>query len=510
MKGKTLNLIFIIINILLYLCSIALWLSITEETVLNLSVTIFAIGLTVGLLIKNKEQFTHFYSSKYFQQLSSYLLTAFLIFFLLGLVNYLAYKNPLSLDLSPQKINSLSEKSKTIIRNGKDVTITVFSRASNFRQLDAFLELYRLENNDLEIKMVDAEINPILVKKYGVTKIPTLHFQKGNQQKSITELSELSITNAIYQVTTGTIPEIYITTGHGEIDFNNQENEGASVLLQQIKNSNINVSFVSLTEIGNIPDNIKALIIWGPNSSFFEAELGIINDYLNRGGNLMIAIDPQLNTDNNTLLRDWLGKEWGISLDNNIMIDRLKNIKGSNGTVPILAQFDKEHPITKNINHVIFFPIASAVGIVSEPHEKNKNLTLLARSMPYPAAWAEYSLGEIVTQNPKFNQDSDVEGPLAYVAALEHQKNRLLVYGNSSFVINTYQKFPKNAGFFLSGLSWLLDREEMITLDSPVVEEKPVFINQHQIGLFLYFSVLFLPLILIAIAIFFFWKKRTA
>jgi ABC-type uncharacterized transport system involved in gliding motility auxiliary subunit len=507
---KTLNFIFIFINILLYLIAIGLWLSITDEFLLNSSVTVVSLVLTVILLITNQNSFKHFYKSRYFAQLSSYLFTIFLSVFILGLINYFAFKNPISIDVSPQKINSLTTKSKSIVKEANDVTLTVFTLASGFRQISAFLELYRLENRSLKIEMIDAEVNPVKVKEFGVTKIPTIHFQKGERQKSITELSELSITNAIYQVNSGEIPEVYITTGHGEIDFNSKENEGASVLFQQLKNSNLKLNFVNLSEVEKIPVNVKALIIWGPQSSFFQEELKMIDEYILNGGNLMLALDPQLNSDNNSVVRDWLSKKWGISLDNNVVIDRLKHIKGSDGTVPILAQFDKEHPITKDIKHVVFFPITSAVGLTDEVMDAHKNFTILASSMPYPAAWAEYGLGEIISQKPLFTKGEDVEGPVGYAGALELKNNRILIYGNSTFVINTYQKFPKNAGFFLSGLSWLLGRDEMITLDSPVVKESPVFINQHQIGLILYATVLFIPLLLIATAIFFYWRKRAS
>lgn len=507
---KALNFIFIIINFLLYLISIGLWLSITDEVMLNLTISVISIILTLSLIVINREKFKHLYRSKYFSQLSSYLFTIILLIFILGVINYISFKNPVSFDVSPQQINSLTKKTKSIVRNSPELKITVFSLASSFRQLNAFLELYRLENKNIEIEMIDAEVNPIKVKEYGVTKIPTLHFQSKDRKKSITELSELSITNAIFQVTTGDLPEIYITRGHDEINFELTENEGASSLLAQLKNSNVKITFINLSEIKTIPSHIKALIIWGPQSAFFKEELKVIDEYLENKGHLMLALDPQLDNDNNSVLRDWVDEKWGVSLDNNVVIDRLKHIKGSNGTVPILAKFNKEHPITKDINHVVFFPISSAVGLTDKKNEAQDKFTILASSMPYPAAWAEYGLGEIIAQKPIFTEKEDVEGPVGYAGALELENNRILLFGNSTFIINTYQKFPKNAGFFLNSFSWLLGRENSITLDSPVVKESPVFINQHQVGLILYFTVLFLPILLLAIAIFFYWRKRTS
>ncbi len=50
--------------------------------------------------------------------------------------------------------------------------------------------------------------------------------------------------------------------------------------------------------------------------SLLESEVKILQDYLNRGGNLLLMIDPITNPKIDNLL-----KEWGITLDNRLAVD---------------------------------------------------------------------------------------------------------------------------------------------------------------------------------------------
>ena len=57
----------ILANAILYFVSLFLWLSVTEELLLNSAVTVVSLSLSLILLVLKKDQFKTFYESRQFQ-----------------------------------------------------------------------------------------------------------------------------------------------------------------------------------------------------------------------------------------------------------------------------------------------------------------------------------------------------------------------------------------------------------------------------------------------------------
>jgi hypothetical protein len=81
-------------------------------------------------------------------------------------------------------------------------------------------------------------------------------------------------------------------------------------------------------------------------------------------------------------------------------------------------------------------------------------------------------------------------------------------FGNSTFVLNAYQKFGANYAMFINTLSWLIDEDRLISFDLPVIQNEPMFISPQQMGIIFYFSVLFSPLVLFGVSIYMYRRKR--
>jgi hypothetical protein len=139
--------------------------------------------------------------------------------------------------------------------------------------------------------------------------------------------------------------------------------------------------------------------------------------------------------------------------------------------------------------------------------EKGK-VTFLFNTNPFPDSWAETSIKEIAAQSAKFNDSSDKKGPLNLAAVYQSEKNKIAVFGNSTFVLNAYQKFGANYTLFINTLSWLIDEDRLISFNLPVIQSEPMFISPQQMGIIFYFSVLFSPLILFALSIYMYRRKR--
>lgn len=506
---KWYNLLLSVINVILYFVLIALWISIPDELTLDIALTVFNLVLTLVLVYLNREKLDKYYQSNQFKKLTETLVFVGLVFCLLGIVNYWAFKHPLQNDFSAYKMNSLSDQTKNVLKkmNG-EIHFKLFARKQESALWLPLFEFYRAEKNNISIEKVDIDIRPDLVADYHITDAATLVIEYEGKRQYVTERDELNITNGLIKISRTSDPVVYFLQGHGEADLNSGENQGLKYIFEAMKNSAVDVRPLNLLSTQEIPFDAKTVILWGPKSSLQPSEIKVLQRFLDRNGNLLVAIDPDLNLDNHVELRKLL-EQYRLNIHDDIVIDRKNFVNGSNGSIPLVETYNTEHAITKKFKGQVFFPLVSSIEEIPEQISKNKGrVTMLTSTSLFPESWGETSIKEFVTQNVSFTKNKDRPGPMNLVATYESDRNKIVAFGNSSFVLNAYLKFGTNYSFFLNSLSWLVDEDRLISLNLPVVQSEPMFISQQQMGIVFYFSVLFSPLILFGVSIYMYRRKR--
>lgn len=506
---KWYNLLIAIVNIILYFVLIALWISIPDVLSLNISLTVFNLVLTLVLIYLNREALSFYYQSQQFKKLTESIVFIFLIFCLLGVVNYWAYKHPMQKDLSAYKMNSLTDQTKNVLKNIKgELKFTLFARKQDSLAWMTLFEFYRAEKNDLKISKVDIDIRPDLVADYHITDTATLVIEYNGKRQYVTERDELNITNGLIKISRSSDPVVYFVQGHGEADLNSGETEGLKFIFEAIRNSAIDVRPLNLLSTQEIPFDAKALILWGPKTALQPNELKVLQRFLDRKGNLLVAIDPDLNMDPEPELRKLL-ERYRIVLRNDLVIDRKSFVNGSNGSIPLVENYNAESPITRKFKGQVFFPLASSIEEIPEEltSEKGK-VTMLASSSTFPDSWGETNIKEFAKQEVVYTPGKDKPGPMNLMASFESEHNRIVAFGNSGFVLNAYLKFGTNYSLFLNSLSWLVGEDRLISFNLPIVQSEPIFISGPQMGIVFYFSVLFSPLILFGTSIYMYRRKR--
>ena len=482
-----------VLNGLLYLVVLALWLILPGEWTLNVSAMAFSFSLTALLILKEWRWWSEYFRSHRFKIIASRSISTVLLFCVLAAINRLAFRNPLHWDMTRNKVNSLTEQSRKVIEKLPDtLKATIFSRKGEVQAVKTLLNLYRYEKKNIEMKFVDVELRPELVKHHDIVQSPTILLEHAGNKRYVRRMTELDVTNALIGLNRKKEPLIYYTTGHGEVKLDSTEGEGGHTLAKLIRRASWNIRPVDLNTLGGIPDTVSALMVWGPQSGFFDREIELIDDFLKKGGRLLIALPPSFKGDPSAKLRKLLS-EWGIRIRNNVVVDQLKHVNGSRGSVPIVHQLESQHPVTRELEPPIFFPLTSSV-------EADK---ILAHSSPFPASWADNTPGEFVKGVVTYGEGTDVKGPVGYVGVgqKEGAKGKVIAYGNASFVSNAYANFPRNFMLLLNSLSWLVEEDHLSSLSNTVVKDTPVFVGGTEMGVIFYFSVLFVPLFLFVLAV---------
>ncbi len=504
---KKLSFVLAMTNIALYLTCMALWIAIPEVLILNSSVTIASLILTAFLILMNKAIFKRYYLSPQFSKFTSSFTSIFLIFFILGLLNYLTFKHPLVWDFSARQVNSLADQTNNIVKSLTDeVELIAFDNKDNLSKIEELLELYRIQGSKIKITLVDVELNPAQVSQYQITQVPTLIVKKADKIDRVLRLRELEITNSLVKVTREKKAKISFLIGHSEMTFETDNVQGGSHLVDLLRKSHFEVDTVNLLQDSTISESTDVLVIWGAKAQITKEEVTKIDSYLEKGGKLLIGLDPQLNGDNLKNLRD-LVQGWGIRIRNNLVIDKKSFVNGSNGTIPLVSKYPQKHDIVANFKSQTFFPLVSSLSASNSPMHKGEYTSLIDST---PASWGESNPMELVQGNLSFNKDQDFRGPLSLggVWRSTNTKTRIVAFGNSTFLTNKYKRFGANFLLALNSLSWLSEQDRMISFNQPIIEDTPLFISKPQMGTIFYFSVVFMPILFFFLAFVMYWKRR--
>lgn len=93
------------------------------------------------------------------------------------------------------------------------------------------------------------------------------------------------------------VPKVGVLTGNGERDIFNTGDKGyftfasSYVFRHALVNQGFDVEMVSVSE-NDVPEDVSILLIADPQTPYSEAELGRIERYITKGGNLLIAGKP--------------------------------------------------------------------------------------------------------------------------------------------------------------------------------------------------------------------------
>ena len=187
----------------------AIWFGLSLTTVVMLIVApefnrfilgLFATSLTIflSLLYINRSQVISFVQTKYFKNLLSNLTTIFLMFCIFGMVNYIVFKNNTYFDLTQQKVHTLSNQSKSILKDLKTpLKFTLYARRPNWERYLTLLNLYKFESEQVSVDVIDVDTNPSLVQLNNIKDEGTAVIEYQGKKVLVKASSELGITNMI-------------------------------------------------------------------------------------------------------------------------------------------------------------------------------------------------------------------------------------------------------------------------------------------------------------------------
>lgn len=395
------------------------------------------------------------------------------------ILNIFIGKWNVSWDLSQEKIYTISEQSKSIVRGlEQDITIYILDSEEGFpigfKQL---LQQYIKMSSHIKVVYRDLSLYPNFPYEYvdsSTTVSPDSMIVECGEKHVYLDAAEFSsmglsedgtsygtivefeplLTSAINTVNDGEARIIYQTTGHNELSFSNSVQTG-------IMRDNFNLAELSLLHASAVPEDADILIINAPTTDFSRDDCDKIRAYLDAGGSVYYIMEATASLEN----LDALMADYGIESAEGIVMEQSLNMIYGGGTesatptyiIPLVEDTEITHDYyTAGLAFMV--PIAKGL---TEKSGSGYQVTGLLSTSSY--AYSKVNLySEYVSR-----EDEDIVGPF-YLAALSEKEGagRLLVLGSSNVLADNVDEVVSgnNRNFFLNGLNYLTGDSDKISI----------------------------------------------
>lgn len=475
--------------------------------------------------MKKLDLFKSFKSKKFKYGGYATLMTAVVIAIVL-IVNLVIEQIPLTMDMTQNKMFSLSDQTKKIIDSvEEDVElVALYETGSESPTVDEILQKYSNVSKNISYRTIDPIRYPQLVSEYQengesldtgdiivksgernkiISRYDMYNYSQANQygQQQVESLAvEQQITSAINYVTTEDLPVIYTIAGHDESSIGYD-------IRKQIGLENFEIEELNLVTQDAVPEDASILVINSPKRDISKDELDKIESYIENAGKAMIFLD-YINVDMpnmNTLL-----KQYGLELQKCMVVEMDKN---HYSTYPhVLVPEIQGHSVTsplKTSDEVCIIPSSMGLGELDKKRRTVKVEPLLTTT--------DQSFGK-TGENTKYEkEEGDIDGPFNIAVAVtdnryednESIESKLVVVANARFINDQqFSAWSGNSDFVLNSINYLADREESISIRPKDLRVRPLTITASQSLIWAVVVIVIIPLAILLTGLFIWLRRR--
>lgn len=328
---------------------------------------------------------------------------------------------------------------------------------------------------------------------------------------------ESEITAAFKRLVVNKFPVVGFLTGHGERMSSSETDRGYNMVAQEktFRYALINqgFDFTDVTLEKKIPENIRILVVAEPKEAFTADEQANLNQYLARGGNLIIAGEPRRQAHLNKIT-----ESIGVRFLPGIIVKPSDQFQSDLLILkPTKEGIDFSHHLEtmSKRKQVLTMPTLSALEYDSD---RGFDVTTLFRS-DSTGSWNETETTDFVDDSATINRAvGEVERSYPTVLALSRKVNgrnqRILVTGDSDWLSNAELGMSRNevraSNFSLisAAFFWLSDNEVPIDMRRDPSPDTSMSIGEDGWAISKIFLKWILPVILMAIGVLIWIRRR--
>ncbi len=446
-------------------------------------------------------------------------------------INYLGARENKRWDLTTSKSFTLSDQTQKLLSKlDAPLKMTVFAKETDFDRYRQILPEYQYGSKRVTVEYVDLDKNPTLGKQYQIQTYGTIALDYKGRTERVVSDSEQDLANGLIKVITGGQKKVYFVQGHGERDTVASDRGGYSEVAAALQRDNYTVDKLVLAQQADVPADAAVVVVAGPRTDLFPPEADALRRYLQKGGKLMLMLDPPEKADSPPLTNLLaLAHDWDVAVNNDIVLDLsgIGQLFGMSEVVPVAAPPYPSFPITDQFNLLTAFPLARSVTPISggvNGHNAQPFVQTSENSWATDAQRVLTAKGRI-----EIKQDTDKKGPIVIGAAVsapvtdqaavaqtrnekEDQKpkpeTRVAVMGDSDFVANNAIRIQGNKDLFMNVVSWLAQQENLISIRPREPDDRRLTMTAIAQRNVTWLSLLIIPGFIVASGVYSWWRRR--
>jgi len=336
--------------------------------------------------------------------------------------------NLAQIDLTKNKLHTLTEQSKNVAKNiNKEITFYVWGYSESSSIVD-LLKQYNSANTKINYKIVNSD-DVSTINEYGFeTDYPALVGVSSDGRNSYIsnydlytyddsyntiDLAEQKLTNAIVNLSVDKSTKVYFIEGRSAYSTSG----GIYYLTQYLSEEFYEIDTLNIVSTPAIPEDCDILAIMGVKTDFTDAETQAICNYIEKGGDIIIANDiDYINTNLSLPNFQKILDEYGVSMPNKLVMDGSTKNQVSGYNLVYQSEVSADHEITKILhNSRSVTPILVAPGMIELDTEKiiavgydgNKHSGKKCKPHIIGVWMDSYDGTKIVDNGNKMNDDPD-------------------------------------------------------------------------------------------------------
>ncbi|MCC7369801.1 MAG: GldG family protein [Chloroflexi bacterium] len=455
------------------------------------------------------------------------LLIAAIFIGILVFVNILGARRPQRWDLTAAKSLSLSEETVQVVSNlPQPVQAIVFADAMDSRKSEIENQLYEMQvrsNGMLTYEVIDPRDAPQVAGQLGVRELGTTVLVMGDRRQQVTGTREADFTTGLIKLVRPNPRKAYITTGHQERRFEGFDQDSYGQLKQQFESRNFTVESLSLFTTPEVPQDANLVVIAGPRTPFNDAEIQALSAYIDRGGDMLVMVDPATDSGLAPLLA-----KWGIEAGRQYVAEGDQRLTARSPFLPVVADL-ASHPVTDKLRSMGLFYLFAVPTYLTVPQQPPAGWRITPIARTSPQSWAESD--DTAIRNPgnaKFDEGVEQQGPFNLAVVVEQAaaptapgapptpdtgepKSRVMIVSTSQLGSNSVLGFGAqlgNADLVLNAASWLVGDDDLVSIRPREPDDRTLFLTQAQKMFVMLSSIVLVPALVLSVGVLVWWKRR--
>jgi hypothetical protein len=237
---------------------------------------------------------------------------------------YVASERDKKVDLAYFRTTRPGEVSRRIVRN-LDQPLEVaefFPEGSEVREeVDNYLQDLAHESGQLKVTHYDYDIDPLKAKEYGISSNSVVVFVRGTRHEQLGLPKEIEAAKNALRTLDKEIQQrlmmmvkpprtVAFTEGHGERNWEKPLNDtdkrpGIRAFRDVLTDQSYDVRYLGSADglAQDVPKDITVIMVMGPQKPFLPEESAALGRFIDRGGRLLLALDPENHVDMHEVLK---------------------------------------------------------------------------------------------------------------------------------------------------------------------------------------------------------------